>query len=173
MKFLRLYPLFVLIAMFSGCNETENPIQAERQPPSTYFPIELGDKKLHLQLALHEAERSKGLMYRDSLAPDHGMLFVFDDIAQRGFWMRNTRIPLDLAYFDASGTLLELHKLYPYDEVSVKSRSQEIVIVIEMNRGWFERNQLSLGAKLDMSALVKAIQARGLDPKQYPLSILD
>lgn len=169
MNILRLYPLLILIALFSGCNESEEPIQAERQPPSTYFPIQLADKTLHLQLALHQAERSKGLMYRESLDPDHGMLFVFEDIAPRGFWMRNTRIPLDLAYLDASGTLLELHKLYPYDEVAVPSRSQEVVIVIEMNRGWFERNQVRLGAQLEMEALRSAIEARGLKTDRYPL----
>ena len=50
-------------------------------------------------------------MYQERLEPNHGMLFVFEDINPRAFWMRNTGIPLDLAYLDASGTLLELHKL--------------------------------------------------------------
>jgi len=159
--------------LFSGCNEPDEAVETPRQPPSTYFPIQMGDKTLHLQLALHQAERSKGLMHRESLDPDHGMLFVFDDVAPRAFWMRNTRIPLDLAYLNANGTLLELHKLYPYDEVSVPSRSQEVVIVIEMNRGWFARNEIEPGSKLDMNALTNAIQARGIKVDQFPLALED
>lgn len=171
MTFLRLIPFILLFALLSGCNEVDEPAEPKRESPSTYFPIQLGDKTLHLQLALHQAERSKGLMFRERLEPDHGMLFVFDDVAPRAFWMRNTRIPLDLAYLDANGIFLELHKLYPYDEVSVPSRSQEVVLVIEMNRGWFERNEVKVGAQLDMATLVNAIEARGLNPENFPLSL--
>ena len=123
----------------------------------------------HLQLALSQAELIRGLMYRDSLQPDHGMLFVFNQPGPRAFWMRNTRIPLDLAYLDANGTVLEIHKLYPYNETTVPSRSQAVQFVIEMNRGWFKTNDLGVGAQLDLQSVAEAITARGQSPVQFGL----
>ena len=59
-----------------------------------------------VELATNEAAREHGLMMRSSLAPDHGMLFVFPDTAPRGFWMMNTLIPLDILYFDSGRRLV-------------------------------------------------------------------
>ncbi|TVP80520.1 MAG: DUF192 domain-containing protein [Puniceicoccaceae bacterium] len=126
----------------------------------TYFPISIGNQPLQLQLALEPAEKQRGLMFRQELAEDQGMLFLFEGSARRGFWMRNTGIPLDIGYFDASGRLLEVHKLFPYDENTVASRSHEVMIAVETNRGWFERNNVSPGARIDMEALKQALNAR-------------
>jgi uncharacterized membrane protein (UPF0127 family) len=83
--------------------------------------------------------------------------------------MRNTRIPLDIGYFDANGRLLEIHALYPYDENSVPSRSQKVLIAVETNRDWFARNKIMPGAQIDLEALTHAIQRRGTSPQNFPL----
>ncbi len=127
----------------------------------TYFPISIGDANPELQLALTEMEQSWGLMHRDELAENHGMLFLFKQPGKRSFWMRNTPIPLDLAYFDTRGVLMEIHSLYPYDENSVYSYSGEVLIAVEMNRGWFSKNNIQPGAKLDLEALTEAVIHRG------------
>ena len=134
-----------------------------------YFSMQLESHPVFLQLALTEAEQARGLMHRESLEPDHGMLFVFQKPGQRAFWMRNTRIPLDLAYLDASGTVLELHKLYPYDERPVQSRSKDISLVLEMNRGWFAAQGLGVGSRLDAKAIHQAIRRRGHNPADYSI----
>ncbi|MGZ0709222.1 DUF192 domain-containing protein [Coraliomargarita sp. W4R53] len=126
----------------------------------TYFPISIGDSELQLQLALNSAEQQKGLMYRDSLAVGHGMLFLFDQPDKRSFWMHNTRIPLDIGYFDASGRLQEVHKLFPYDETSVPSNSREVLIAVETNRGWYAAHNISPGARIDIDALQTALKQR-------------
>ena len=126
----------------------------------TYFPISIGGHELQLQLALSPSEKKKGLMHRDSLAKDHGMLFLFDYPDQVSFWMRNTRIPLDIAYFDASGRLKEVHPLYPFDETSVMSRCREILIAIETNQEWFAQKSIRAGALIDMAALNAALSRR-------------
>lgn len=108
-------------------------------------------------------------MFRDPLPADHGMLFVFSKAEQRSFWMRNTKIPLDLGYFDASGQLIEIHALYPYDETPVQSRSHEILMALEMNQGWFQRAGIAPGAQLNMKALKQAIRDRGQPLNHYPL----
>ena len=119
----------------------------------------MGGCELQLQLALKPAEQQKGLMYRESLDNDHGMLFLFDRPDKRVFWMRNTSIPLDIGYFDSSGQLLEVHKLFPYDETVVNSRSREVLIAVETNRGWYAANGIQVGDRIDMSSLAFALES--------------
>jgi uncharacterized membrane protein (UPF0127 family) len=152
--------LALLAALLLGCGS-----QAETPAPATgatYFPIGLGDAELQLQLALSRAEQQRGLMFRESLPVDHGMLFLFERPGPRGFWMRNTSIPLDIGYFDARGKLLEIHKLFPHDENPVRSRSSEVLIAVETNRGWFDRNGIRPGARIDLAMLTRALQRRGV-----------
>ncbi len=159
-----------LVFCSSGCTPEQDSFE-ERVGPDNFFPIELGSKTLHLQLALNDAERTLGLMFRDEIAENHGMLFLFEKPALRNFWMRNTKIPIDLGYFDATGKLLELHKLYPYDETPVASRSKQVLIAIETNRGWFKANDIRPGAQIDLNALIKAMQSRKVLVKNYPIQI--
>jgi hypothetical protein len=141
-----------------ACQPDEPPLTPANS--QTYLPISIGGEELQLQLALNSAEQQKGLMHRDSLAADHGMLFLFDQPDKRGFWMRNTRIPLDIGYFDASGQLLEIHKLFPFDETPVASNSREVLIAVETNRGWYAAHGVKPGAQIDMEALQTALKKR-------------
>ena len=156
-----------LLLLLSACAPKDSTSAPESR--DAYFPISIGDIPLQLQLALTQGEQSKGLMHRDSMPKDHGMLFLFNQPEPRSFWMRNTRIPLDLGYFDASGRLLEIHALYPYDENAVPSRSQKVLIAVETNRGWFARNQIKPGAQLDLESLTQAISRRGKSPANFQL----
>lgn len=150
----------LLAGVFTACSPPTDAESASAAP-DTYFPIGIGTKTLQLQLALTPPEHQQGLMFRESLPEDHGMLFLFPRPKPQSFWMQNTRIPLDIGYLDASGRLMEIHKLFPYDESPVASRSQEILIAIETNRGWYARNGVAPGAQLDMEALKAAIIQRG------------
>ena len=147
--------LFLTLAISLKKEDKLAPINSR-----TYFPISIGGHELQLQLALSPSEKKKGLMHRDSLAKDHGMLFLFDYPNQVSFWMRNTRIPLDIAYFDASGRLKEVHPLYPFDETSVMSSSREILIAVETNQKWFAQKSIRAGALIDMAALNAALSRR-------------
>ena len=62
--------------------------------------VELKGKQFAVEIADDDEERARGLMFRESMADDHGMLFVFDEDAPQSFWMKNTFIPLDILYFD-------------------------------------------------------------------------
>lgn len=141
---------------------TEPPAdQLEPATTDTYFPIKVDGKELKLQLALIPAQHQRGLMYREELAPDHGMLFIFEKPDKRGFWMKNTRIPLDIGFFDSTGQLLDIHKLYPLDERSVPSATNTVLIAIETNRGWYSKNEVSPGAQIDLEDLREALKRRG------------
>lgn len=157
-------PLYVSITLlmaaliFSGC-QSEEPV-FEPASSDTYFPILIGDKELQLQLALAPKEQQRGLMHRKKLEKGHGMLFLFEKPERRGFWMRNTSIPLDIGYFDAEGRLLEVRKLFPYNESTVSSANSRVLIAIETNRGWYEANGVSKGAQIDIVALKSAMKKR-------------
>ena len=150
---------FLLTATLVGCQPAEEAL--EPAGSQTYFPISIDGKPLYLQLALTQPEQQKGLMFRDSMEADHGMLFLFDRPERRAFWMRNTRIPLDLGYFDASGRLLEVRKLFPFNENTVPSASNRVLIAVETNRGWFAANGVEPGARIDIEALQTALARRG------------
>ncbi|WP_269525995.1 DUF192 domain-containing protein [Coraliomargarita parva] len=156
-------------ALLLGACKPDTPVSAAPKSSDHYFEIQLGEHPIQLQLATNDPERTKGLMYRDELKPDHGMLFIFKDASQRAFWMRNTRIPLDIGYFDTEGRLMEIHALYPYDETSVPSRSHSIQLVLEMNRGWFKAHEVHPGDRFDMADVRAALSGRGLTPEKYNL----
>src|SRR5205823_14752892 len=75
----------------------------------------IGSKAFTLEIADTDASREHGLMQRDSMPDDHGMIFVFDQDAQRSFWMKNTRIPLDIIYIDSAGKVVSIAAMKPYD----------------------------------------------------------
>ncbi len=151
-----------------ACKPSNETTQATAGPDN-YFPIQIGDSTLHLQLALTPSEHQKGLMFRESLPPDSGMLFLFSRAGQQSFWMKNTQIPLDIGYLDASGRLLEIHQLFPHDETGVASRSAQILMAIETNRGWYAANEITPGARLDMEALKQAVARRGHSIDTYAI----
>ncbi len=144
----------------AGCSDTPSAPPAAALPAEHFFPIELGATRLELQLALSPAERQRGLMFREDLGPDQGMLFLFDEPAPQSFWMRNTPLPLDIGFFDAQGRLLEIYPLFPYDETPVLSRSEAVLIAVETNQGWFAANGVRPGARLDLDQLAAAVTAR-------------
>lgn len=155
--------------IFAGCNSEQKTSSGGPVNLDSYFPIQLGESTLNLQLALTDTELQKGLMFRTELAEDHGMLFLFKSPKKQKFWMKNTSIPLDIGYFNASGRLLEVHQLFPYDETAVASRSARILIAVETNRDWYMKNGIGSGARLDMEALKAAILQRGFSPHDYAL----
>lgn len=90
------------------------------------------------------------------------MLFVFEKPMQVSFWMKNVSLPLDIGYFDSKGRLMEQYALYPYDETPIFSKSHDIQFVLEMERGWFQKNKLSSGEVLDLEKVHTSIYLREL-----------
>ncbi|MGE4551324.1 MAG: DUF192 domain-containing protein [Opitutales bacterium] len=137
--------------------------------PDTWFAIRINSKKLQLQLAISQEERGKGLMDRKSLTPGHGMLFLSEKPERQSFWMKNTWIPLDIGFFDSEGALIEVRKLHPHEEESVKSSSANALFAIELNRNGYRDANASVGAKLNLDDLRTALKARGINPSKHGL----
>ena len=137
--------------------------------PDNWFPIGLDSNKLQLQLALSREERGEGLMHRKSLAAGHGMLFLSEKPERQSFWMKNTWIPLDIGFFDSKGVLIEVRKLHPHEEESVKSTSRNILFATELNRNGYRDANAALGAKINLVDLKNALKARGKNPEKHGL----
>lgn len=97
-----------------------------------------------VEVADTEEARHRGLMNRESLPEDRGMLFVYPEERRLSFWMRNTAIPLDIAFIDRSGRILDIQGMEPYDEETIASR-EPAMYALEMNRGWFEAHGVTAG----------------------------
>ena len=99
--------------------------------------------RLQVEIARTEEQRQAGLMDRTELAPQTGMLFVIDPPG-RGFWMKDTRIKLTVAFIAQCGRILALADLEPLS-LEIKNTALDYRFALEVDRGWFERNGIALG----------------------------
>ncbi len=111
--------------------------------------LRVGGVPLTVEIADTPQKSATGLMFRDSLPPDRGMIFVFDETRRANFWMKNTRIPLSIGFLDASGQLLEIRDMRPFDETPVASQSDRVAYALEVNQGWFSAHRVSPGARVE------------------------
>lgn len=105
--------------------------------------------KLYVEVAATEKNRRLGLMHRDHLKSDHGMIFVFEKLHHLSFWMKNTKIPLSVAYADKKRVIREIYPLEPHNERGVRSK-KKLLFAIEANRGWFQKNHIGPGSKFEV-----------------------
>lgn len=110
----------------------------------TKVTIRVAGIEVRVEIADDEAERSKGLMFRESLPENDGMLFVYESQRSVGFWMRNTLIPLDIAYIDSQGRIVDIQQMEPGDETTHWSKA-DAMYALEMNVGWFETHGVGVG----------------------------
>ena len=106
-------------------------------------------KKENLDLEIPSTPEafSAGLMFRESLGKDSGMLFVFKEAGEKSFHMTNTTIPLDIAFINEDGIIETIKELKPLDETYVFSDAR-VLYAIEVNRGWFTENNVRVGDKV-------------------------
>jgi len=120
----------------------------EPLPPLRTVRLRVGSHEVEAEVAIGPREQATGLMFRKSMEPERGMLFVFEQRRRAAFYMKNTTIPLSVAYLDTDGIVRELHDLEPLDERPVASATSDIRFVLEMNRGWFAAKGLGPGVRV-------------------------
>jgi uncharacterized membrane protein (UPF0127 family) len=134
-----------LVAGLTGCqqkNSDSSPFGLR------VVQLRIGNSSLFAEVADNPQTSANGLMFRNSLPDDHGMLFVFEKPKTASFWMKNTKIPLSIAYIDSAGRILQIESMKPLDETPVASTSSEVAFALEVNEGWFTRNGVSAGARI-------------------------
>ncbi|MEN9572471.1 MAG: hypothetical protein RL514_326 [Verrucomicrobiota bacterium] len=123
-----------------------DPTESGRpQPKLPTLKLWLGAHEVVAEIARTPVEHQVGMMWRTNMAELEGMVFIFDEPGRRAFWMRNTLVPLDIAYLATDGTLLEVHAAQPRNETPLPSNSDRVQFVLEMRQGWFQRNNVQPG----------------------------
>lgn len=115
--------------------------------------IKIGDKTLVVEVAKTPAQFEQGLMGRESLEKNSGMLFVFPNEQTRFFWMKNTLIDLSIAFFNKKGELINIHEMKSgkgIADLDLPSYASEkpAMYALEMEAGWFVKNKIKPGAKM-------------------------
>jgi len=103
---------------------------------------------LEVELAQTDQQQQRGLMERTELGKNRGMLFVFDQEQPLSFWMKNTLIPLSIAYIDESGTIVDIQDMQPLDETSHPSAGPA-KYALEVNQGFFRENGINVGDRME------------------------
>jgi len=104
---------------------------------------------IDIELAMDEQTRELGLMYRERLEENQGMLFVFETAVPRSFWMKNTIVPLDIIFVDAKNRIVTIHKYTkPYSEESYSSATPA-QFVVEVSEGFTDKYQIKVGDFID------------------------
>jgi uncharacterized membrane protein (UPF0127 family) len=121
------------------------------KPPRRGFPgdrieLPIRDVTLQVEVASDRLSQQLGLMHRETLPEMSGMLFIYQprDRRRLSFWMRDTLIPLSIAFLDDDGKVLQIEDMRPKDETSIWSKT-EVRYALEVNRGWFARHGVNVG----------------------------
>lgn len=122
----RIAAVFAGLLCLAGCDHSA--------PGLPVVSIPIGSRSYSIEVARSEEEKQTGLMKRDSMPDNHGMIFIFPDEAPRGFWMKNTRFPLDILFLNSSFRVVSIHTMFPYDETVIPS-DFPAQYAIELNKG--------------------------------------
>jgi hypothetical protein len=121
------------------------PVGANAELPQ--LELNAGIHVIRAEVANTFPTRGRGLMQRDFLEPNQGMLFVFDDVYRHCMWMKNTLIPLSVAFLDENGAIINIAEMAPQTEIS-HCATKPARFALEMNQGWFARRGLAAGTRI-------------------------
>ena len=154
--------LCVLVLVVSACGGDDQEANPESSVPlsedgltmkTAIIETDHEPVMLTVEIAESDADRAKGLMDRTSLADDHGMVFLFFEKHQGDFWMKDTLIPLSIAFFDQEGEILEILDMEPCEEDPCPTYDPGVAYwgALEVNRGAFAEWGVSVGDTIRMN----------------------
>ncbi|MDP8237064.1 MAG: DUF192 domain-containing protein [Candidatus Erginobacter occultus] len=135
--------LFLLILGGCGPSRPTGVVFGERE-------IRVGEREITVEVAITPAQLEQGLKYRRSLPKDRGMLFIFSRPTAGGFWMKDTVIPLSIAFIDGEGLIVDIQDMETDDGARSYSPPRRYLYALEMNRGWFEINNIRPGDRVEI-----------------------
>ncbi|MEZ6176449.1 MAG: DUF192 domain-containing protein [Candidatus Scalinduaceae bacterium] len=144
-----LFPLVLISALCSCTKQTQS---------SNYrlYEITINRKPLQVEVAATYEERKSGLMYREKLNKDSGMLFIYPREKYLAFWMKNTKIPLTIAFINDNGLITQIESMTPYSLTNHTSK-ERVRYALEMEDKWFMKNGITVGSKVDFSSEINKI----------------
>ena len=132
---------FIALAIPLSCFIFAMFLVSLRNPPKLVAWVELGGQRYNVKVARTRKELEQGLMFRKHMPEKHGMLFIFPQEIELGFWMKNTLIPLDILYFDRQGVLVDQKRDTPpctQDPCRTYPSAKPTQYVLELNAGQAE-----------------------------------
>jgi uncharacterized membrane protein (UPF0127 family) len=138
--------IFILVNSLNCCSGSKLP----------KVKAEIRDKTYKFEVAATSEARKTGLMFRKKLLKNSGMLFVYSRPLVLYFYMKNTLIPLDIAFIDSEYKIIDIQEMQPLDETTVMSGG-EAQYALEANRGFFKRVGLKAGDKIQFTSPIKYI----------------
>jgi uncharacterized membrane protein (UPF0127 family) len=121
--------------------------QTAAQPRLDSITLTAGMHNIHAEVARTPLQTQTGMMFRTEMASHEGMLFVFDNLERRCFWMKNTLLPLSIAFIADDGRIVSLADMQPQSEASHCS-AEPVRYALEMNLGWFAKRGIKPGFRL-------------------------
>lgn len=134
----------LVLGVVPGPAQAGGEAPSSAPPPRATATVVFGQDTIRAEVARTQEERSRGLMYREDLPEDAGMLFIFPDNSVRGFWMQNTYLPLDIAFMDPSFRIVDIQQMEPMTTDQHLGRAP-FTYALEVNQGWFEAHGIRVG----------------------------
>lgn len=126
---------------------------------------------LNLEIPSNPRDFNMGLMFREKLGQDSGMLFIFNEVSEKSFHMKNTSIPLDIAFINKDGIIESIKELKPHNLNPVYSES-DVLYALEVNRGWFIENNIKVGDRVFDSIEKDTVRINNSDGQEFA-SVID
>lgn len=139
-------------------NATNTKKYFQEEGEKTYYTIYVKDIPLLVEIAASPEERRRGLMGRKKLDENTGMLFIFPQEDHRNFWMKNTYIPLSIAFIDKNGVITQIEYMYPERDES--KSFDRVKYALEVNKDWFKKNKIKSGDVVRIPNKVKGIDVK-------------
>jgi hypothetical protein len=115
--------------------------------PLLTYPLKIKSHSVRVEMAVTEEEKRTGLMFRRSLGENSGMIFVYENEGRWAMWMKNTYVPLSVAFIDRSGRILNIEDMQPLTE-DTHQAAGPAKYALEMNQGWFAKRGIGKGDKV-------------------------
>jgi uncharacterized protein len=151
----RFLPLSALFLFWSIVFSGSLPAQ-ETQSRLPVIEIKAGSSLIRAEVAHTTEQKARGLMHRTRLGDNDGMIFIFDGKTRANFWMKDTPLPLSIAFIDSRGVILEIADMKPFDETTIQSASDQVAFALEMNQNWFSLNRVKPGTALILQGITWA-----------------
>lgn len=132
------------MAMLAPSAADDRAMMLPADPVPLVAETAAGERSFTIEIADEPQERSAGLMFRETMDDDHGMLFVFAQTQPVGFWMKNTPLPLDLIFIGEDGRVKEIHRGEPFSEALIASE-EPVRFVLELKHGTAKRTGVKEG----------------------------
>ncbi len=147
----RIFILLVLTPTIWGC--------AKHSSISNYrtYELSINNKIARVEVAFTKKDRTIGLMFRDKLDEDHGMLFIYPQEQNLSFWMKNTVIPLSIAFINSNDVITQIESMAPYSLLNHASKDKAR-FALEMEEGWFVENGIKAGSKVGFSPEIRNLK---------------